>query len=314
MPLNQTLRKNSTVLWTISIIQDQNPYAQTKSEFSEMADDIINTHTIANVTLCKADGLQRFRLMIQNGMTEEEALKECKKMSDKWDEDNSASLEKLRESKNLSFITWDEFLNCPTYIIKVKAIEDLYKENREFRNDVDGRIRQELKNIKSDAKITYNIQQTALLKQYLFEECAFQKFCAGKKFEYEIYKTPMNKAMRRIKNNSDFVPPGYMVEVHFSQFNTSEKKQLVNSSLMHPQKINSNVTSSIEKESFSTVFSKKSKSSETSSTTKLTEFIEKTIQMLPPKQQQKAIEELFKFTTQNIIPLYYETSENTIKL
>ena len=40
MPLNQPLRKNSNVLWTISLIQDQNPEAETKSEISDMTNDV----------------------------------------------------------------------------------------------------------------------------------------------------------------------------------------------------------------------------------------------------------------------------------
>ena len=65
MPLNQALKKNSNVLWTISIIQDLTPEAQTKSEFTEMANDVLNTAAIDGVTLCLADNLQRFRLMIE---------------------------------------------------------------------------------------------------------------------------------------------------------------------------------------------------------------------------------------------------------
>lgn len=302
MPLNQILRKNTHVLFAISMIQDQNPDAQTKSEFSEMVNDVINTDTIDHVTLCLADNLQRFRFMINEGLSEEEAIKHCESLSEKWHQDNSETIKKLEKSKKLSILTWKEFLNWPMYAMTIKGIEDLYKENKEFRNDVDGRVKIALKDIKHDAKISYNMQQTALLRRYLFEECAFQKFGSLMKFEYEIYKNPHCKAMRRIKNNSEFVACGYMIEVYFTQFNSSLKKQ-----------------QPIEKDSFSPVFSKSSPKYyappvEISVPVKIAEFIEKTFQMLPIKEQEKACQELIKFTSQNILPLCYVSHENDVKI
>ena len=152
MPLNQTLRKNSHVLWSISLIQDVSPDAQTKSEFLEMAEDIIATSAIEKLTICLADHLQRFRLMVHEGITEQKAIEKLNQMSADWYKDNADSLEKLKQNKEVSFITWDEFLNWPSYSATISQVETLYKENREFRNDVDGRIRQELKNVKSDSK------------------------------------------------------------------------------------------------------------------------------------------------------------------
>ena len=306
MPLNQTLRKNSHVLWTVSIVQDQNPEAQTKSEFSEMTSDVLNTDTIDTVTLCLADNLQRFRLMIQHGISEEEAIVECQKMATVWHTDNLPELEKLKENKKLSLLTWQEFREWPDYDATIQAVDTWYKENRDFRNDVDGRIRQAADAIGKDAKITNPIQQTELLKKYLFEECAYQKFAASKGFNYEIYKTPMSKAMRRIKNNTDFVPRGYMIELHFTQFNPSIKKYATTNgnSINHVlPSINS------ERDSFIPVFSRKNNNYpvtvELSIPIKFAEFIEKTLQMLSKEEQEKAFEALMNFTVQEILPRCY---------
>ena len=333
MPLNQTLRKKSHVLWTLSIIQDISPDAQTKSEFSEMVNDVVSMDTIETITLCLADNLQRFRLMIQDNLTEEDAIMRCQQMTKIWHEDNPKSLEKLKETKNLSFITWQQFLDWPEYVNTIKAVESWYKENKEFRNDVDGRVRQELRNIKSDAKLTDPAMQTSLLKRYLFEECAFQKFAASKHFNYEIYKTPMNKAMRRIKNNSDFVPPGYMVEVHFAQFNPSAKK------------VHANHQKSIEKSTLSTTPPKESdnktmfpplfnnhQSLKTLQTItdivnlsylsndfdkehvkKVSIFIENAIDLLPQEKRDDALKALMQFTTKEIMPLYYSNNTAVLK-
>jgi len=303
MPLSQILRKNSHVLWTISIIQDQNPEAQTKSEFAEMANDVLNTNTINRVTLCLADNLQRYRLMIERGLSEEEAIAECQKMAHQWYQDNAVELEKLKDAKKLSFLTWEEFLAWPDRNETLKKLEAWYKENRDFKNAIDGRVRQAGENLSADSKISNPVQQTELLKRYLFEECAFQKFAASKGFDYELYKTPHCKAMRLVKNNIDYVPRGFFVEVNFLQFNPSPKRQHNNG---------------IEKESFSPVFRKSHTrdaiTSDIPIPIKFAEFIEKTLQMLQPKEQEKAIEALMKFTMQEILPLYCTGSSSNLKI
>lgn len=304
MPLNQTLRKDSNVLWTISIIQDQKPEAQTKSEFAEMANDVLTTNNINRVTLCLADNLQRYRLMIEHGMSEEEAIAECQKMAHQWHQDNAVELEKLKSAKKLSFLTWEEFLGCPDRIETIKSLENWYKTDRKFRNDVDGRIRQVLQSTSTDAKISDKNKQTELLMKYLFEECAYQKFSASKGFNYEIYKTPTSKFMRRVKYNTQYVPPGVMVELYFTQFAPTEKNNT-----------NNNVILS-EKESFSPVFSKPSIKNyvDIPIPIKIAQFMEKTIQMLPPKEQEKAFDAIIKFTTQEILPLCYINNSGVLNI
>jgi hypothetical protein len=306
VPLNQTLRKNSNVLWTISLIQDQNPEAQTKAEFAEMANEVLDTPTIKTVTLCLADSLQRFRLMIEDGITEKEAISKCQELSEIWHNDNSEASQKLTKYKNLSLLTWQEFRSWSDYDKTIKEVESLYKENRDFRMAVDGRVRQARENIKEDAKIADPLKQTELLKMYLLEECAFQKFGAIKGFNYEIYKTQQSKAMRRIKNNNDFVPPGTMVEVNFTQFYPSERKQIVQNSVQN------NENKSLESISFNPIFNcnlkkphVKPATVEPSLLLKATEFIEKTLALVPLHQQEQAVHAILKFTNQEIVPLCY---------
>ena len=308
MPLNQPLRKNSNVLWTISLIQDQKPEAQTKSEFSEMTNDVLNTNTVSRVTLCLADNLQRFRFMIRDGMSEGDAINACQKMSTQWHQDNSLSVEKLKEAKNLSFITWEEFLSWPEYASTLEKLEGWYKENKDFRNSVDVRVKQVREGLGNDVKISNPVQQTELLKKYLFEECVFQKFAASKGFDYEIYKTAPCQSIRRVKNNTDFVPGGFMKEIYFTQFNQNVKN---NVSINQP-------SIRVEKESFTPVFTKKNSSYsvniEVSRSSKFAEFIEKTLQMLPAQEQERAVEALIKFTTQEILPLCYSNNPETLKI
>ena len=318
MPFNQALRKNSHVLWTISMVQDQNPTTQTKEEFSQMSQDVIETQNIQSLSLCLASELQRFRIMIEYGFNESAALSMCQQLESQWHENNTASLQKLNTSKNFSFLTWKEFLAWPDYANTLYSIEKWYKEDREFRHDVDGRIRQARENFSVAAKIQDPNEQTALLKKYLFEECAFQKFAASKGFKYELYKTPMSRAMRRVKRNTDFVASGILTEIYFTQFNPIVKKQTSNMYSFSGEQSQSPIrqeTMEVEnKNSFLPVFNKKSPPAspplEHSPSTRVAEFIEKTLAMLPPAQQQKGIEALLKFTTKELIPLCYDSSVN----
>jgi hypothetical protein len=347
MPLSQPVRKNSHILWVISLIQDITPEAQTKAELAEMVNDVVNTDNVDKTTLCLADTLQRFRFMIKDGLTEEEATIKCQEMAKMWQEDNAESLTKLKESKNLSILTWDEFLNWSEYEKTVKDVEIFYKENTKFRSDVDGRVRQELSKISNDAKITDPTHQTVLLKKYLFEECAFHKFAASKRFNYQLYKNPLPPAIRDIKQNTNFVPPGFMDELHFTQFNFTPKKQtVVQNNHVQPNLIPyGNIPVGLDfppmwrspqqyyfpaessyinnRNSFSPVFSNSSPKQNGSppkqtdftdvktaeqSRIEFAEFIEKSLKILPEKDQKKAIESLVKFTTNEILPLFYNNT------
>lgn len=342
MPLNQNLKKDSKVLWTISVIQDQTPTAQTKAEFAEMANDVVNTPNVTNLTICLADNLQRFRLMINHGFTEEEATIECQKLSAQWHIDNAESVESLKKSKNLSILTWQEFLNWPEKDKTIAEVEKIYDQNKDFRNDFDTRIRQVRDSLKNP-KISNVIEQNSLLRKYLIEELAFQKFCASKGFNYEIYKTQCCKSMRRIKNNSDFVPMGLMREVFFTQFdpktkaiknNTQPTTQPILCGLDFPptylQKTTVYTPSQRDREaaakaSFSPVFSNTVKQTESnelknndvnmsSRERKVSELIEKTLNLIPIIHQEKAIQELLKFTTEKLMPLCYVETTRIMKL
>ncbi len=350
MPFNQAIRKNSHILWTISLIQDITPEAQTKAELAEMVGDVVSTDTIDKTTLCLADTLQRFRFMIKDGLTEEEATIKCQEMAKTWHADNAESLRKLKESKKLSILTWDEFLNWSEYEKTVKDIERFYKENTRFSRDVDGRVRQELNKISHEAKITDRTQQIELIKRYLFEECAFQKFASSKYFDYELYKNPFPPAARDIKNNTDFVSPGVMVELYFTQFSSPPKNKPENKPVVQnyynptnlipygnipvgidfpPMWSNKQVyhypseSSFNNRNSFSPVFSNSPPKQNGSppkqtdftdvktaeqSRIEFAEFIEKSLKMLPEKDQKKAIESLVKFTTNEILPLFYNNT------
>lgn len=326
MPLNRNIPKNSHILWMISLIQDISPEAQTKSEFSQMADEICSTESIDKITLCLADNLQRFRFMLKNGCTEAEAIKICDNLSEKWYLDNAKSLQELKEKKNLVILKWDEFLTWPEYEKTVRAVEDLYIKDNKFKKDVDGRIRQELNRLGDTAKINDATKQTELLKKYLFEESAFQKFVASKNFKFELYKTSFPPPAKRIMNNSDFVPPGFLAEVYFTQFNNTQKNhhsfrtplQQFNSPLNTPIGIDfppnfSTMSHNSTPNDFKSVLSQPIKQKEQTTTIlssspekKFATFIESTIGLLSDEQKEKAIKALIQFTNEKIIPLSYE--------
>lgn len=317
MPLSRNLPRNSHILWLISLIQDTSPQAQTKAEFSEMTNDILDNDAVEKITLCIGSTLQRFNMMLRYGITEEEAIEKCKSLEAQWYLDNPKSVDALKEKKNLVILKWDEFREWPEYEKTVKMVEDLYLKDHKFKRDVDGRIKQELEKIGNTAKIEDPTKRTELLKKYLFEESAFQKFSASKGFRFELYKSPFPPPAKRIMSNSDFVPPGSLSEIHFTQFNGSFKKHLRIVNSFNEQEIDSssNTTTS---HSFKPVFKeiKESNNHDISQNgspeKKFANFIESTLGLLPPDQRLNAIKDLIQFTTQKIMPLCYATSTNTL--
>ncbi|HEY4832160.1 MAG TPA: hypothetical protein VIH61_06325 [Waddliaceae bacterium] len=323
MPLSRNLPPKSHILWLISLIQDTSPEAQTKAEFSEMVDDIIANDNVDKVTLCIGDNLQRFRFMIQNNCTEAEGIERCQQLSRQWHIDNPESLQRLKEKKHLAIIKWDDFLAWPDYEKTVKSVEDLYLKDNKFKRDVDGRIKQELEKLTNTAKITDPTKRTELLKKYLFEESAFQKFVASQGFKFELYKKPLPPAAKRIISNSDFVPPGYLAEVHFTQFNNAPRNTPTNHIAPQQSSPSLNIPIGIDfpvafsshknnghKNGFGQVFSSEKKSNSSglsqSPEKKFANFIESTLGLLPEEQRENAIKALMQFTNQQIIPLCYE--------
>ena len=337
MPLSRSLPPKSHVLWLISLIQDTSPQAQTKAEFSEMVDEIIANDAIEKITLCIGDNLQRFRFMIQNDCTEQEGIERCQQLSNQWHIDNEESVERLKDKKNLTIIKWDEFLAWPHYSATVKDVNDLYIKDNKFKRDVDGRIKQELEKIGSRAKITDPTKRTELLKKYLFEESAFQKFVASQGFKFELYKKPLPPAAKRIISNSDFVPPGFLAEVHFTQYNNIPSSNNTASSTSNTHSSSSrNIPIGIDfpasfdylkqkngnKNGFAPIFENPKKSHDLkeksglslseSPEKKFANFIESTIGLLPEEHKANAIKALIQFTNQKIIPLSYENNPNTL--
>lgn len=298
MPLSRNLPKESHVLWLISLIQDTNPGAQTKTEFSEMVSDVVSNEYIDKVTICIGDTLQRFRFMIRDNCSEFAATEKCHALSAQWNLDNPEALNKLKENKQLSILKWDEFLAWPEQEKTIKAIEELYRKDDKFKRDVDGRIKQEMAKYQ-DAKITNPTRQAELLKKYLFEESAFLKFAAEQDFKHVLYKMPFPPAIKRVLSNSEFVAPGFMVEVNFTQFKASPKPEVSN-----------------EKAAFQAVLSNplasRHKHDNKSPTRKVSEFIESAIELLSDEQKAYAVKALIEFTNQQIIPLSYKTNIPTL--
>lgn len=316
MPLSRNLPRNSHILWLISLIQDTSPQAQTKDEFSEMTNDILGNDAVEKVTLCIGSTLQRFNMMVRYGCTEEEAIEKCHALEAQWHQDNPIAIENLKEKKNLVILKWDEFRAWPDYGKTVKMVQELYLKDHKFKRDVDGRIKQELEKIGSKSKIEDPTKRTELLKNYLFEESAFQKFAASKGFRFELYKSPFPPPAKRIMSNSDFVPPGSLSEIHFTQYNNNHKNHLRIISSTTERELDSSTTTTSH--SFTPIFKASPKPNDNeiiqsgSPEKKCANFIESTLSLLSPEQRLSAIKDLIQFTTQKIIPLCYEPSTNNL--
>jgi hypothetical protein len=145
----------------------------------------------------------------------------------------------------------------------------------------------------------------------------------------KLYKKPLPPAAKRIISNSDFVPPGYLAEVYFTQYSNAQKNTHHNptpnsrssSALNIPVGIDfprdpSSIRQNDHKNGFGSVFSSQPKSSSSglseSPEKKFANFIESTLSLLPAAQRDNAIKSLMQFTNQQIIPLCYEDKSSFV--
>jgi tRNA-dependent cyclodipeptide synthase len=229
MSLHGGIKQDSHVLFSISLIQDENPEAQTGEEFNKMANDLIREPHVSKVTLMKADTLQRFRLMLKHGISEDEATTKAKELNRKFDEMNCEKIQELKEKKQFDIIDWDYYSQKPEFKDKLTEIESLYKTDKKFAHAVDTCIENYARKLKRELGETYNHKPAwELMKKYMFEEVTFQIIAAyddKADFHYEFYKSVRNRAMKYAHDK--FVKaqkPGRMKEIHYCSPEESDKK------------------------------------------------------------------------------------------
>lgn len=198
MRLSGEVKPNSHVLWKVNLAEHQNTQA------SQVVPILNEESRITQVTVLKADILDRFRLMLIRGVTEEEALKISQELSLAWDENNAGSLGALRTKKQkVRLLHWDSYQEQKheQFIDAFEKVQHMYNENTVFKHYVDEQVAQKYKEIKGqiDKKFDY-LGATQLLKNEVLEECAVEIVIGNvESYDHQISNQPANSAIKLVR-------------------------------------------------------------------------------------------------------------------
>ena len=196
MRLGNTIRPNSTALLSISIGQED----QTGLAFSEMV-AAVKDAGFSCVSILKADSLQRHRVLFSlenvQSAQDDAVIKECERISDDWDLANQATVMALKTHfPDMKVLSWDDVTSHASFAEEKAKVEELYKNNKDFRHQVDGAAANFTRKTKEKSKQPRDTIFNSM-KDYLIEESA-GLLVLGKmdpSFDYEIYKGKRNRAM-----------------------------------------------------------------------------------------------------------------------
>ena len=125
------------------------------------------------VMVCVNDSLQRFNIMFEYGLSEQEAYIKSQQDGQFWVDGN---LHKFSGISNLELKRWDSWLAEPEFDNVLKKIQTLYVSNREFREAIDQNIESiwERRRIMNSNKYRDSRRDEfeALSRRYLLEEIA----------------------------------------------------------------------------------------------------------------------------------------------
>ncbi len=89
------------------------------------------------VMVCVNDTLQRFNMMFEYNLSEQDAYRKSQEEGQAWVERN---IEKFTHVDHLEFKRWDSWLEDPEFNDVFRKIQTLYISNREFREAIDQNI------------------------------------------------------------------------------------------------------------------------------------------------------------------------------
>ena len=141
-----------------------------------------------HVHFCVNDTLQRFNLMFEQAIGEEESQQVSSKLGEAWINRNMPIITGVPQAQ---IITWDEWKNCPAYPKGFLQTEWLYANNNEFRQSIDSNIAEIWKrriHMKADLYIPERYDTFfSLSRRYLLEEMATFALMYDTKEAIDIY-------------------------------------------------------------------------------------------------------------------------------
>lgn len=232
--LVKPLLKNSTCLVHISVGQD---YHEGEKFIATM--DLIND-TFQSCILVICDTLQRYSLKIFNpDLTEEDAYSQSLKSGQQWLSRNENAFNYL----NIPFklFGWDHWLNDSDYMNFRKEIENLYKNNEEYRYAIQSTIDKFLKRHSKILSTSDRYRKAFELSEaYLMEEMpVLVPLWAKTNCNFVIYPRQRSKAMA--------ITLDYFLQNNKINFNVLNEISLKFNRRINPKKLNFSYMDFLEK-------------------------------------------------------------------
>lgn len=179
----------------------------------------------SKIQVCVNDSLQRFNLMFERGLSEEEAYG-----ISMWD--GTLWLERNRKafSPNTEFVRWDHWLKMPAYEASHQAILALYDNNGQFRLAIDENIEAIWTRRRAIKPAAYTEERKAefvdLSRTYLLEEITAFALMYEEAPAIDIYPGTVIFAATIFQGQALTGVPSGLGKGHFCRIDFSRRKSL----------------------------------------------------------------------------------------
>ena len=156
--------------------------------------EIVNA-SFKRCTLLIDDTVQRHTMRIFSSASEDVLYKEALLEGDDWLERNATILQNLNIEYNIS--RWSDWLNHPNYLSQHEIVTELYNKDHQYKQSIDTSINEYITRvlkrrlIKFDLELAFN----CCLK-YLLEECTIMCLWSQENYDFELYPSGRNQAMK----------------------------------------------------------------------------------------------------------------------
>lgn len=178
--------------------------------------------------VCVNDTLQRYNLMFEMGLNEEQARDMSAHQGQEWLNRNKVS---FRNNDNVIFIHWNEWLEHTDYHSERAKVEKFYRSNEEFKQAIDGNIMAIWERRRSMDALAYTFNRfnefSDLSRQYLLEEITVFSMMFEQEKAIDIYPGSVIFAATVFQGQSIEDAPKGLGKGFFSRIDFSRRKESV---------------------------------------------------------------------------------------
>lgn len=171
------------------------------------------------------DTIQRYTLAIDSGRNENEEFGTALQLGDEWINRNISLIKGM--TIPIKILRWEDFKANKNYVNKKQMIEESYLNNSAYSFEIDETIKEFLYRYQQNKRcLNEDDYKRAYLLclDYLKEECACMCLWAEKYYNFELYPTGRNRAMKATHEN--FIKQSYnnvlnSVSIRFKKYYSS---------------------------------------------------------------------------------------------